>query len=135
MHKRNSPNISLGQRKSAGALPAYIHDDAIRMITIIGDSVGKSKEKDPCSVCVILFLSCLVVPSHHQVDNRSKCGLLASCLTIFQASLSSSRFCGCALAGGEAHGTYAWKVAICREYRRCLALGNKFLLGGRPVGR
>ena len=47
-NKRNSPNIFLRQRKSAGALLAYIHDvecDAIKMIAIVNKSVGKSKSK------------------------------------------------------------------------------------------
>ena len=53
-NKRNSLNISLGQKKSTGALPAYIHDNAIRMMAIMIDNVGKSKERDPRSVCAIL---------------------------------------------------------------------------------
>ena len=68
-NKQNSFNIFSGQRKSAGALPAYIHDNSIKMIAIVSDRVGKNKARDSCSIHAILSLSCLVVPSHHQVDN------------------------------------------------------------------
>ena len=47
-NKRNSLNIFLGQWKSAGASPAYIHDvgyNAIKMMAIVGDSVSKGKNK------------------------------------------------------------------------------------------
>ena len=47
-NKRNSLNISPEQRKSAGALPAYIHNveyDAIKMMAIVSNSVDKSKSK------------------------------------------------------------------------------------------
>ena len=103
-NKRNSPNLSLGQRKSAGALPAYIHDNVIGMMAIIGNAWARAKKRILiASVPFFLchgWLSLLIIRSTIALA----CRLLASCPTIFQASFSSSRFCGCALADGEACG-------------------------------